>query len=626
MSSILDSFFVSLGFSVDDSNAEKYASSLESLRSAAFGLVGVFTAAVAGIGALTLSAAESMGELSDFAELNDLSASTLAGLAANGYEYDISLQAVESTMQGLNTIIGQAASGIGRGAMMMKKFGIEAKNADGSTRDVRDVLADVADQMQDMSAGERLNMASRLGIDANFTKILKEGRDAFTDWYDSSKGMFTDEDYDMADKVDTLWQRAQKTFSGLHNVIAVSLFPAVKEMLEMFLAWWKAAKPEIVQKLKDFFNGLAKAVKIVGASLWSIVVTGYKLLEWISKFRVLADAVKLAFAAWVSYKIYGLFAELATAVWSAAGAMRAFSLASLSAVAIPVLIGAAIAAVLLLAEDVYQFIQGNDSLIGRAAKKWPWMASLIENVRTAVIWLGESFMSAWNGYILPFVTNVAEWFMRMYRQIIVPVATGIYDMFATAIPPLWDLISTYLGMVWDYWSFVFGSIGSLVTWFFGLFSSKSQEAGGEAAALGEVLKATFQIVGYMIQGAALALKAFIEDIKWAVEKAEELAGVKLTEQQKGESRAFWRNRASEMTDTLAMGAALAGASPGAPSPVLGAAGTLVAPTQVNDSSQQNNTFHITSTDPDKAGSSVADALAKLHAKKAIRNGQSKVHQ
>jgi hypothetical protein len=621
MATILDSFFVALGFENDDTNAEKYEGSLKSLRESALGLIGVFVGAAAAVGGLAISAAESLGAIQDFAELNDVSAAEIHGLSIAGKEYDLTLQGVESTYQGLNVSIGQAALHLGRAGQVFQRVGLQAKNADGSVKSVREVLGDVADKMQDMNAGERLALASRLGIDANFTKILKEGRDAFDDWADSAKSPFNDKQFEQAERIDKLWLKASATFKSLATVIGVALFPAVEDLLRTFLAWWKTAKPEVVQKLTEFFSGLAKVVFTVGSYLFGILAWGYKVVEWLAKMRIVGDAVRVIFAAWVAFKIGGMFTQLVTAIWSAVTAMGAFNV---TAMLIPILIGAAVAAVILLADDIYNFVQGHDSLIGRAVKKWPWFATFIDNVRSAVVWLGEGFASIWSNYVLPFIDNATEYFQRLYRDVIAPTAAGIYNMFATALPPLWDLVSTYLGLVYDYWTTVFSAIGAIVSWFFDTFTVSSEQAGNDAVDLGNVLKTTFEIVGFMIKGAALALKAFIDDIKWAIDGLEKLTGMKATDQERGETAAAMRNRSTELANMLTQASQLAGLPPGAAAPVGGNTNTFKNATTVNDTKNWNSITVVT-PDPKTAGDHIAATLDRLH-KKTTRNGQSPVQQ
>jgi hypothetical protein len=153
MASLLDSFYVALGFQADASGAEAYAGALASVKMAAVGLVGVFVGAAAAVGGLAIAAAEALGEIQDFAELNAVSASEIHGMSIAGREYDITLQGVESTYQGLNISIGQAALHLGRAGQVFKRVGLEARNADGSVKSVREVLGDVAEKMEGMGAG-----------------------------------------------------------------------------------------------------------------------------------------------------------------------------------------------------------------------------------------------------------------------------------------------------------------------------------------------------------------------------------------------------------------------------------------------------------------------------------------
>ena len=262
MSNVIDSFLVALGFQTDTSGAEAYKKSLESVEKTVTTVMGVATAAAGIIGWAVHRAAQSMGELYSFAELNEVSARSLEALGKIAVENDGSLEGMKSTVQSLNKVIGEAALGIGRGAMTFEKLNMSAKNADGSIKNVDDILYEVADKMQGMSRQEQLALGSKLGIDPQFVKVLAQGSDNLRQLREEAElfNPFKEEDYEMADKVDKLFTKASKSIGVFGKQIAVSMFPVIKQMLEGYLAWFKEFR-------KGGAETFGKALKVIVAVL-----------------------------------------------------------------------------------------------------------------------------------------------------------------------------------------------------------------------------------------------------------------------------------------------------------------------------------------------------------------------
>ncbi len=60
----------------------------------------------------------------------------------NGSSVEASTRSIES----LSQKIGEAANGVGRGAMLFQKLGLQARQADGSVKSVGDMLGDVQEK------------------------------------------------------------------------------------------------------------------------------------------------------------------------------------------------------------------------------------------------------------------------------------------------------------------------------------------------------------------------------------------------------------------------------------------------------------------------------------------------
>ncbi|MDC6418450.1 phage tail tape measure protein, partial [Xylella fastidiosa subsp. multiplex] len=56
--------------------------------------------------------------------------------------------------------------GVGRGAMLFQKLGLQARQADGSVKSVGDMLGDVQEKIRGLSAPQQQSILANLGMDA----------------------------------------------------------------------------------------------------------------------------------------------------------------------------------------------------------------------------------------------------------------------------------------------------------------------------------------------------------------------------------------------------------------------------------------------------------------------------
>ncbi|MDX9707851.1 MAG: hypothetical protein RBT86_09755, partial [Azospira sp.] len=173
---IIESFFVSLGFEINDEPLKEFQQHLESATDTVMAIAGIATAAAGAIGLFVSKVAEGIDELGDFAELEQVSVEALQEVGYAAQLSGSSLDAVKVSARDMNRTIGEAVLGIGRGKMAFEQLGLSAKNADGSVKTFDDLLADVADRMQSMSRQEAIAMAEKLGLDRTLIPLLMKGR------------------------------------------------------------------------------------------------------------------------------------------------------------------------------------------------------------------------------------------------------------------------------------------------------------------------------------------------------------------------------------------------------------------------------------------------------------------
>jgi hypothetical protein len=163
-----------------------------------------------------------------------------------------------------------------------------------------------------------------------------------------------------AKEMNTAWEMLSLWITGIRNDIAEELLPTVTAMIERFRKFIKENKALISGSISTFFKVAAVALK------------------------------GLAYAAGL-FLAFKLGAGVIAAAQGVLFLSKAFSIARVAALLlnasvllIPILIGAAVAALALLAEDLYQFFTGGESYVGDMVAKWPLLGEVIYGVADAV--------------------------------------------------------------------------------------------------------------------------------------------------------------------------------------------------------------------------------------------------
>lgn len=606
MSNVIESFFVSLGFEVNTEKIEEFKKKAEELRESVLKVGAVATGAAVGIGLLVEKVASSMGELYSFAELNEVSARSVAALGKIAVENDSSLEGMKSTIQSVNKTIGEAALGIGRGAMTFEKLGLSAKRADGSVKNVDDILGEVADKMEGLSRQEQIALANKLGIDPQFVKVLEKGSANLAKLREEAELMnpFTENDYRLADEVDKLFIKAKGTLGVFTKMIGVSLLPTVKDVLKNYLEWFKASRKATSSV---FVTALQLITGAVG-TLWDWVVrlvTGLKsAYDWLTQFKVVTYIAAAALAVFVSVKTYDFVLQLGSAIRLLTLRMATFNA---TALIIPAIIGAIILAIGLLIDDYVNWKEGNDSVIGGLVEQFPWLLGVIETIEKGVGKLVDFWMQQW----------------ATLKGPLSDLGMALWNLVSVLVENLWPVVQ----MIFTGWAYILAAVIPVVASLIGWIAEKLVaaiaaviEAGAWLAnaflAVFNGIKTGINFVVDLFDTARQKVVGFIDMVMGAIGKVGQLLGL--------------TDDASKVK--IAVNAANGSSAQSSANNSLNASGGVIgaAGSNTSNSNQTTNTTTISGTtitvnspDPAKAGEAVKNELDRLN-KQAVRNGQSAV--
>lgn len=276
----------------------------------------------------TAQQADTLGKFSDRlnenVELVDAwgQAAVRAGGSAEGFR---------GSLESLNEkIVETAVKGTSDILPFLNQMGIAFADANGRARSTLDLLPELADSFQNLSAGESAAIGKRLGLDAGTIQLLQQGRSEVEKLIDRQKSLGT-----ITKEQAQLSAEFNDSLADLKQVFQTVVRLMVVEVLPIFTAFNNALTSVIVF-LKDhkffaiaFFSSIAAVVGAV--YLPAMLAAAAATLTAIAPFLLIAAAVAAA--------------------------------------------GAAIA---LLTDDIYNFLSGNDSVIGEISKKWPIVGEVFE--------------------------------------------------------------------------------------------------------------------------------------------------------------------------------------------------------------------------------------------------------
>jgi len=428
MASVLETFLILFETNADDvekgsqdakRSADKLTDSLKSADTQTTKVGDNFTRMVAtassalvsllSVGAVVgavMRTAELNDQLGEFSERLDLNVEDVNAwgdaVAVNGGSAEGFRASIDSLVDGLVTF---ATKGTSRVAPFFKELGIDMVDAQGKARDVMEILPELADAFEGLTKQESAGMGRKIGLDQGTIMLLQRGRREVEDQIRKQKelGVVTKEATEIAGKYNDQYDNTQKVFRSLFTVMGSTILPIFTRVLGGL-----ESIGAFMAKHSDFVVGLLIAI---GTAVAVYVVP--PVLAW-------AAAMIVAFAPFL----------LMGALITAAGVAFA-----------------------LLYDDIMNFIDGNDSLIGQILTAYPAIGDMINGLISivtalwdAVSWVFESILSVLQisieGWRLLFGT-IADGFSSFVSgsaimQSIIGAITGDFQSMGTAVGSVWD--------------------------------------------------------------------------------------------------------------------------------------------------------------------------------------------
>lgn len=365
----------------------------------------------------------------------------------------ISKEKTVGGLEALDRAVQDTALGMGRAKKVFEELGIEVQDANGKIKPITVVMEELQGKISKLDKGTQIRIMERLGLDPSLLKLFNA---------------------DMGD--------LQKRMAAIDSATGFQLDKAVKRSQE-FTKAQKEMKVEVatlqmyLSKLKEKFAVDAMPIFTKGlqiATEWFQKLVGFVLNN--SKF---VEGALVAIAGAITYFLLPAAIRGALAV---VAMLAPFILIGLAV--------AAVAAVFALAyDDIMNFMEGNDSLIGQILEKWPVVGDIIRGVGDVFKWLAETVLD---------VLDIIGQSWKLTFNAIYDVIAGIFGFWAdktSEIGGTMGALKELVGGIFTYWI-------DLITQFLGKFGGIVGIAKSVGGAISGVLGAAKSAVGLSGPGTA----------------------------------------------------------------------------------------------------------------------------
>jgi len=416
MATFVEELIARLALDTDEQSFKKGEGGMDDLAKSAVkmgAIIGASIAAVkAAVGSMVVSFANEEDETNKLARRIGTTAEVIQEFDYVAERSGVSVDLMRNSLEKLNAKASQAANGSAEMADTFQELGLSADQFAKASPDEK--FDQIAKAMAGLpSAADRTRVAMKLFEEEgrSMVTVFEGGADAIATMRQEARdlGLFTGEDAAMAETFNDRMLDVRRAMRGIQNIVGASLLPTLTEALEGFVEFFKQNRELISSSLVVFFKGAAVALK--GLSYAAGLFVAFKMGAAVI---LAAKGVMILAAAFKAARIGALLMNAA-------------------ALAIPILIGLAVAALLLFGEDLYQFFSGGESMIGDFIAKWPLLGTAINGAADALKFL-------W-GY----ATDVFD----LLKSIVTLDFSGMGDAFGRIVERWKTALSGFIGWIGD---------------------------------------------------------------------------------------------------------------------------------------------------------------------------------
>jgi len=374
MSTILREISVALGLDVDAASFAEGELAAKAMEKGLEGIVEIGKKAIEFFVDVAKEAVLATDEIDKNAQAVGLSTTAYQELTYVGGLAGVSAEEMSQSFGLLSRNLYAASKGGEEQAKVFAQLGIHVKGADGKLRGADDVLSDIAEKFKQMPDGAQktataLELFGRAG--KRMIPLLNEGSEGLAELRQEAEDLGTvidEQTVKQGAEIKDNVERLQALWAGIKGRAGTSIFPVLKQLTDSAIAWVKANKEIIRQRLEVILKGIARAARVL-----------------IDAFDVVYGSLKL---------VIGAVVDLIKWFWNLDSGIRAyvtgFIIAGTLAAAPWLLWATALAGILLILNSIRRFLEGKDSLFAdwmkmlddwvQPKKDDPWWLAAIKSL------------------------------------------------------------------------------------------------------------------------------------------------------------------------------------------------------------------------------------------------------
>ena len=378
-------------------------------------------------------------------------ASSLLGITPERFDniahafnrFGVEATSMESQLSSVNKQIQQAEKGTGRLKIVLEKFGLTIKNANGEVMSADEFLLSMSEQLKDFDGKTRGAILAMMGFDNSIQSAFSDGGEALMGFYKKQKELLiiTEKDTAMAKKWTFQLKDLKDQIDRIRNAIARFLLPVLTKLAEITT----------------------------------------KFINWIFKHKTAFIAILSV----IALSLKGILVTLGAIVIKGAIIAAPF-----------IALGALIVGLILLFEDIYYYFKGWDSVTGELVKKFPSLETALKPLEPLVKTLGQAFDDIAKFFENPSFDNFMAIFENLGRGII-STAQQWGDVFI-------DTLATSLNGFIDLFKFLDDLLTDIFTglknWIIDTFTAVFKWFGDKIAGITEPIKSLKNSIGEKVQG------------------------------------------------------------------------------------------------------------------------------
>ena len=356
--------------------------------------------------------------------------SSLLGISPEAFQqisgafnrFGVEATSMESQLSSVNKQIQQAEKGTGRLKVVLEKFGLTIKNANGEIMSADEFLLSMSDQLKNFDGKTRGAILAMMGFDNSIQSAFSDGGEALNGFLAKQKELMliTQKDTEMAKKFTFQIKDLRDNITRIKNVIARFFLPVLTKLAEITT----------------------------------------KFINWIFKHKT----AFIAILSIIALSLKGILASLTAIVIKVAILAAPF-----------VAIVAVITGLVLLFEDIYYYFKGWDSVTGELVKKFPSLEIALKPLEPLVKMIGQAFEDIAEFFANPSFDNFTAIFENIERGIINTAQQWgdvFIDVLATSLNGYIDLFKFLDDLLTDIFTGLKNWIISGFTAIFAWFSNK----------------------------------------------------------------------------------------------------------------------------------------------------------